>query len=134
MIYYISDTTHSTDCPKEGIVWLANQDEQAKKAVVFGNQTIFEGIFKSLGFTDEVIKGIEKGRNLVVSGNMSIPVVFLSEDPVEQYDYVLIFYPNTKVLNKVVDETKAKDTLVIPWTAEDVQYLSTIGTAYEGSF
>ena len=134
MSYYIPDTTHSTDCPKEAVVWLAQQDEKAKKAVIFGNQNVFEGIFKSLGFADEVIKGIAKGRQLVVSETMAIPVVFLSEDALEQYDYVLIFYPNATVLDKVVETTKTKDTLVVPWAEEDVAHLKTIGTAYEGSF
>ena len=65
---------------------------------------------------------------------MAIPVVFLSEDALEQYDYVLIFYPNATVLDKVVETTKTKDTLVVPWAEEDVAHLKTIGTAYEGSF
>lgn len=134
MIYYIPDVTHSTDDPKQGIVWLAQQPQDAKKVVIFSNKTVLETVFKSLGFADNVINGIIKSKTIVVSPEMSIPVATLEDGIPTGFAYGLVFYPNTDVLATLAADKGVKDLLVIPWAKEDLDHLATLGTAYQGSF
>lgn len=134
MIYYIPDVTHSTDDPKQGIVWLAQQPQDAKKVVIFSSKHVLETVFKSLGFADNVINGIIKSKTIVVSPEMSIPVAILEDGIPAGFAYGLVFYPSVDVLGTLSSDKGVKDLLVIPWAKEDLDHLATIGKEYQGSF
>lgn len=134
MIYYIPDVTHSTDDPKEGIVWLANQPATAKKIAFFSSTQVLQTVFKSLGFEDSVINGIIKSKKIVISPDVAIPVATLEDGLPSGFEYALLFYPSKDILDSLTHVQGVKDVLVIPWAADDIQYLQSIGQAYQGSF
>lgn len=134
MIYYIPDVTHSTDDPKEGLVWLVQQEQDAKKVVIFSNEEVIKTVFKSLGFVDDVINGIIKGKRIAVSQDLAVPVATLSDGIPADFEYALLFYPSRDVLDTLSNVKGVKDILVIPWAEDDIQYLQSVGQVFKGSF